>query len=317
MKRLVLLAAIVLLCGSITAAAAETSYTWTGMRNPCKEIGEDGLSEKQLSKKIGTFITLQGKSEWAQAIFNVNNKFPGSRPWVTWAVGDLKDATPLTLEQHEEYLAHMDALGVDVFLEVWPSGKDVVDLIDTWLPRLKHHPCVKGFGVDLEYYKPNVDDAVARMWDQRIKSHGNDYRLLLKHWEQSYMPATYRGGVMGDGKRDLIFINTSCEAPIDALNKEFAQWADHFAPAAVAFQIGYPADEDGMDGSNKKGWWRLDDPIKQWGDQLRAMIKNRDQEIGLLWVTAKSGKSYNAKWDLTKGAKVPKPQSPPAPTAGR
>ena len=290
-----------------SADAAGATYTWTGMRNPCKRSAEDGLNEKQLGKKIGTFTTLADKDEWAQAIFNVNNRFPGSRPWVTWAVGDLKDATPLSLADHEAYLAHMDALGVDVFLEVWPSGKDVNDLIDTWLPRFKHHPCIKGFGVDLEYHKPRPDDAIARMWDQRIKMHGKEYRLFLKHWEQSYMPATYRGaaGTGPAGKGDMIFINTSSEASIDALNKEFAEWANHFAPAAVAFQIGYPSDEDGMDGSKDKGWWRLKDPIKEWGDQLRAMIKNPGQEVGLLWVCAKSGKSYNATWDLTKGAKLP------------
>jgi hypothetical protein len=293
------------------AAAAAQTYTWTGMRNPCKRSAEDGLTAKQLGKKIGTFITLADKDEWAQAIFNVNGKFPGSRPWVTWAVGDLKDATPLTDAQHEEHLAHMDALGVDVFLEVWPSGADVNDLIDTYLGRFKHHPSVKGFGVDLEYHKPRPDDAVARMWDQRIKSHGKHYRMFLKHWELNYMPATYRGGGgsagagADAGKLDVIFINMSSEASIDALNKEFAEWANHFAPAAVAFQIGYPSDEDGIDGRKDKGWWRLTDPIKDWGDQLRAMIKNPEQEVGLLWVCAKSGKSYNAKWDLTKGATVP------------
>src|SRR5688572_31738544 len=107
MKRLV----IVLTIGFASALASAEQYTWTGMRNPCKKSAEDGLNEKQLGKKIGTFITLDGKEQWAQAIFNVNNRFPGSRPWVTWAVGELKDATPLTDEQHEEYLTHMDALG--------------------------------------------------------------------------------------------------------------------------------------------------------------------------------------------------------------
>ena len=295
----------------VAAASAADTYTWTGMRNPCKRSAEDGLNEKQLAKKIGTFITLADKHEWAQTIFNVNNRFPGSRPWVTWAVGDLKGATPLTLAQHEEYLAHMDSLGVDVFLEVWPSGKDVVELIDTHLGRFKHHACVRGFGVDLEYHKTKPDDAIARMWDQQVKSHGKDYRLFLKHWELSWMPATYRGrvGTGPQGKGDMIFINMSSEASVAALNKEFAEWADHFAPAAVAFQIGYPSDEDGMDGSKEKGWWRLRDPIKDWGDELRAMIKTKDQEVGLLWVCAKSGKTYNANWDLTRGAQVPAPRA--------
>ena len=280
--------------------AHAASYKWTGMRNPCKVSAEDGLNEKQLSRKIGTFITLANEDEWAHAIFNVNNRFPNSRPWVTWAVGDLKDATPLPDDVHEAYLAHMDLLGVEVFLEVWPSGKDVNALIDTYLTKYKHHPSVVGFGVDLEYAK-RVDDATAKAWDERIKSHNPRYRLFLKHWELGYMPKTYRG----DPKLGPIFINMSSEASIDALNREFVEWAAHFAPAAVAFQIGYPTEEDGMDGTAKTGWWKLNDPIKDWGDSLIAGIQHPTQEVGLLWVTARSGKTYNAKWDITKGAKLP------------
>src|SRR6185436_19304775 len=55
---------------------------------------------------------------------------------------------------------------------------------------------------------------------------------------------------------------------------------------------------------NTSGWWKLQDPIKNWGDSLLAKIGNPEQEIGLLWVCVKSGKSYNAHWDLTKGATV-------------
>ena len=114
------------------------------------------------------------------------------------------------------------------------------------------------------------------------------------------MPPTYRG------KGDMIFINTSSEAEVDALNTEFARWAAHFAPSACAFQIGYPADEDGMDGKNTTGWWKLSDPIKDWGQSLIQKIESPKQEIGLLWVCVKSGKTYNTKWDLTKGATLPK-----------
>jgi hypothetical protein len=286
-----------------TIHAAE--FKWTGMRNPCKQSAEDGLTDKQLGRKIGKFITLDNKEQWAQTIFNVNNRFPNSRPWATWAVGNLKGATALSDEMHEEYLTSMDQLGVQIYLEVWPSGADVLQLIDTWLTKMKHHRCVAGFGVDLEYFKPPVDDATAKAWDERIKSFNPNYRLFLKHWDESHMPPTYRG------KGDLIFINTSSEASMEALDTEFAQWADHFAPSAVAFQIGYPADEDGMDGKNTAGWSTLKDPIKDWGDDLIKRIKSPTQEVGLLWVCARSGKTYNAKWDLTHGATVRSPQSNP------
>jgi hypothetical protein len=152
---------------------------------------------------------------------------------------------------------------------------------------------VKGLGVDLEYYK-RVDDESARLWEEKVKSHNPRYRLFLKHWELNFMPPNHRG--------DILFINTSSEASVETLNTEYVQWAGHFAPAACAFQIGYPADEDGMDGRNTGGWWRLQDPIMNWGDALLSKINNPQQEIGLLWVCVKSGKSYNANWDMTAGA---------------
>jgi hypothetical protein len=275
-----------------TATAAELK--WVGVRSPCKQSAEDGLNEKQLGKKIGRFITLPDKQAWGNVIANVHNRFPNSKPWATWAVGNLKGATPLIDEVHEEYLSYMDEQGVEIYLEVWPSGADVLQLIDTTLAKFAKHKCVAGFGVDLEYVKKAVDDATAKAWDERIKSVKPNYRLFLKHWEISHFPPAYRGA-----KNDMIFINTSSEAPMADLDKEFATFAEHFAPCACAFQIGYPADEDAMDGSNKSGWWTLKDSIKEWGDDLLSRIKSPTQEIGILWVCVKSGKTYNARWDLT------------------
>jgi hypothetical protein len=276
-------------------------FRWTGMRNPCKQSAEDGLDSSQLGRKIGAFVALADQHAWAQAIFNVQNRFPQSTPWVTWSVGQVRDSESLTDEQHEAYLSHMDALGVAVFLELAPNrDDDVATILSAWLDKLKHHPCIQGAGVDLEFFR-RLDDDTAREWDELVKAAGADYRLFLKHWDESFMPSAYRGA------GDLIFINTSSEATVEALNEEFAAWARRFAPSAVAFQVGYPSDEDGMDGDNAQGWWRLDDPIRNWGASLLSAIGDTDQEIGFLWVTVKSGKTYNAHWDLTHGAIVPEP----------
>jgi hypothetical protein len=300
MRRFTQLACLLALLNLLTVGVARAAeYRWTGMRNPCKQSAEDGLDTKQLGKKIGTFLKLTGGALWSQTIFNVNNKFPGSNPWVTWAVGDVRDAQSLSDEEHERCLDEMDSLGVEVFLEVSPNRNDDVSAkITEWLNKLSHHHCVKGLGVDLEFYK-RVDDETAKTWDEQIKAVNSSYRLFFKHWEEGFMPPTYRGA------GDLIFINTSSEATVDELNDGFAAWAKHFAPSAVAFQIGYPADEDGMDGDKTKGWFALKDPIKEWGDELLAKIGDTKQEIGLLWVCAKSGKTYNSVWDLTEGATLP------------
>jgi hypothetical protein len=285
-----LIAGWMVLSAGVGSAA---TLKWSGMRNPCKVSAEDGVTK--LGAKIGKFTTL-GRKEWAQAIFNVNNRFQGSTPWATMAVGPVPDAAPITAEAQEDFLQYMGDLGVDVFLEIYPrKTNDVVAEIDRWLGRFKQHKAVKGLGIDLEYYK-RVEDATARAWDEKIKSHNAGYRMFLKHWEEGFMPPSYRGA------GDLIFINTSSEASVEALNAEFVKWGAHFAPSACAFQIGYPADEDTMEGKNTGGWWKLQDPIKNWGDSLLAKMTNSQQEVGLLWVCVKSGKSYNANWDLTKGA---------------
>jgi hypothetical protein len=289
------LTTVLLVSGNLGAAA---TFKWTGLRYPSKVSAGDGITD--LNVKIGKFEVLSADHA-AQAIFNVNNRFQGSTPWTTLAIGPVPDAPAVSLKMHETLLARMDALNVDVFLEIYPrKTNNVLSEIDRGLAQFGRHRSVKGFGVDLEYYR-RVDDATAQAWDEKLKAHNPDYRLFLKHWEASFMPPTYRG------QGDLIFINTSSEASVESLNTEFAEWAAHFAPAACAFQIGYPADEDAMNGSRTGGWWRLQDPIKNWGNALLARIPSPDQSLGLLWVGVKSGKSYNANWDLTHGATLAVP----------
>ena len=278
-------------------------FKWTGAWQPTRKSAGDGVTK--LGIKIGEFITLPNQESYAQVIFNVNNRFPGSKPWATWAVGDLSKATPkgqsLSDELHEKYLSYMDKLGVTIFLEIFPFKNSVTEAMDLWLGKFKHHTCIAGFGVDLEYYGRATDSA-AKVWDEKIKTHNPNYRLFLRHYNAGYMPPTYRG------KGDLIFIDDASEGTVEELTKGFADWANRFAPTACAFQLGYPADEDGMNGSNELGWWKLKDPIKDWGNAILPLIKNPEQELGFIWVTAKSGKTYNANWDITKGAKIPKPK---------
>lgn len=278
-------------------------YKWSGAWIPTRISAGDGITE--LDTKIGRFITLPDKQSHLNLIRNINKKFPGSKPWATWTVGDLSRAIPtgqtLSDKQHEAYLSCMDEQGITIFLEIFPfkadeknniSATDPGKEIDFWLHKFKHHKCVAGIGVELEYFG-KATDALASVWDKKVKSHNPAYRLFLRHYNKEFMPPTYRG------KGDLIFIGDASEGTIESLSDYFAEWANHFSPAACAFQIGYPADEDGMNGSKELGWWRLNDPVKDWGNMILPKVKNENQEIGLIWVTAKSGKSYNT-WDLTK-----------------
>ncbi|NBA86544.1 hypothetical protein GVN16_12270 [Emticicia sp. CRIBPO] len=276
---------------------AVPGYHYTGAWQPSRISAGEGITE--LDVKIGKFLNLP-KEQLARVIFNVNSKFPGSEPWAFWAVGDMTGLTPahqgLTDEQHEAYLTFMDKQGVRVFLEIFPfkeKNTDVLKEIDHWLGKFRHHPSVAGFGIDLEYYR-KASDADAQAWDERIKSHNSGYRMFLRHYNADFMPPTYRG------KGDLIFVDFASEATVEDLSKGFAAWANRFAPAACAFQIGYPADEDGMNGSKEMGWWKLKDPVRDWGNMILSQINNPGQELGLIWVTARSGKPYHKNWDLTR-----------------
>ncbi|CAG5000416.1 hypothetical protein DYBT9275_02459 [Dyadobacter sp. CECT 9275] len=292
----------ILLASAYIAIKPAPAYKYTGAWQPSRISAADGITA--LDIKIGKFINLS-REELAQVIFNVNNRFPGSKAWSFWAVGDMSALTPahhgLTDAQHEAYLTYMDQLGVSVFLEIFPSkkaGTNVSAEIDHWLGKFKHHQSIAGLGIDLEYYE-KASDAAAKQWDEKIKSHNAAYRLFLRHYDPGFMPPTYRG------KGDLIFVDFASEATVEDLTKGFATWANRFAPTACVFQIGYPADEDGMNGSSTLGWWKLKDPIRDWGNMILAQVKDPQQELGLIWVTAQSGKSYHQKWNLSKGAKIP------------
>lgn len=294
---------------STPAVPVGAAFKWTGAWQPTRKSAADGIT--QLDTKIGQFITLPDKEALAHVIFNVQNKFPASTPWAVWAVGDLSKATPAYVgipdETHEAWLSYMDRLGVKIFLEIFPFKADgkkgiiatnIPASINTWLNKFKHHSCVAGLGIELEYFGKATDSAAAT-WDAQVKAHKLSYRLFLRHYNPDYMPPVYRG------KGDLIFINDASEGTMEELNKGFAAWANRFAPTACAFQLGYPADEDGMNGSAELGWWKLKDPIKDWGQAILPLIKDPKQELGYIWVTAQSGKTYHSHWDLTRGARLP------------
>lgn len=287
------------------------NFKWAGAWQPTRKSAGDGVTK--LDVKIGRFITLP-KESLANVIFNVQNKFPGSAPWATWAVGDLSRITPayegISDAQHEAWLYYMDRLGVRVFLEIYPfkantkkgiTATDIPAEMELWLRKFRHHRCVVGMGIELEYFGKATDSAVA-VWDAKLKSVKTSYRLFLRHYNADYMPPSYRG------RGDLIFINDASEGRLQDLSKGFADWANRFAPTACAFQLGYPADEDGMNGNADQGWWKLADPVKDWGDAILPQVTDPKQELGFIWVTAQSGKSYNANWDLTRGAKLPVPR---------
>ena len=232
-------------------------------------------------------------SAWKNAIDTMAGYFKGSTPCAIWIVGVMAETPKFThlefpgegktypnvefeeVDKHEPFLSYFDQAGIKVFLQVEPANADIMTLIHLVLGRYKKHPCVIGFGVDVEWNKEadnpewgvKVDDATAEQWETKIKSYNPKYRLFLKHWDIGWMPPTYRG--------DIIFVDDGQEFEnFEGMLDKFSNvWAKTFYPNTVFFQIGYESD---------KSWWsKLHTPPKTIGDALKKKIP---QNLGIIWV---------------------------------
>lgn len=229
---------------------------------------------------------------WQKAMQTMSGYFEGSTPCAIWIVGkfeknkachlffpsDGKVYTNIefeTVDTHEKYLSYFDKVGIKVFLQVEPASADLPTLIDLVLNRYKHHACVIGFGVDVEWHRESenpewgvpASDQQAEMWERRVKAHNPQYKLFLKHWDRKWMPENYRG--------DIVFVDDSQILPnFDAMLDEFVDyWSAYFYPNMVFFQIGYPSD---------KPWWqKLDNPPTDIGNAIASRI---NQDCGIFWV---------------------------------
>jgi len=222
----------------------------------------------------------------------MSDAFPGSAPSALWIVGTVdEEIEGINLEfpsdggsyphvsfsdedLHEEYLTWFDQHGIGVFLQVEPGFADVPTLVDLVMDRYGQHPCVLGFGVDVEWYGNVIEggegvpvgDSVASAWQSVVTARDPQYLLFLKHWDPAFMPPSCRGGIVfvcdGQGYADL-------EAYLD----DMGAWAAAFAPYPVFFQYGYDSD---------RPWWeQMDFPPTAIGEALAAQT---GQDCGLFWV---------------------------------
>ncbi|HPN36816.1 MAG TPA: T9SS type A sorting domain-containing protein [Melioribacteraceae bacterium] len=227
---------------------------------------------------------------WASAGEFISSKFQNSNSAAIWIVSlyidggytQLNFPNPggsypyvyfINSDYNETYLNLFDQKGIKVYLQVEPGAAKIDTLIHIVLNKYKHHPCVVGFGIDVEWYNTHllsggqkVTDIEARRWENKVKSIDSNYTLFLKHYGQAWMPPTYRGNILFvDDSQDFVSLNS--------MVSEFKAWGNKFKPNKVAFQYGYPID---------KHWWsKLNDPIKTIGNSLLSNISNC---AGLFWV---------------------------------
>jgi len=230
---------------------------------------------------------------WTKAMTTHAGYFPGSTGAGVWIVGNLSgNGVGLQFphpgdgrnygsrikfsgsDKHERFLDYFDDHGIKVWLQVESGFADMPTLVDLVLKRYKHHPSVLGFGVDVEWFNPRgpdlndpVTDSLAQTWENRVKSHGANYTLFLKHFDQSSMPPNYRG--------QIVFVDDSQYFDTtEGFLAEMKAWADRYYPNTVLYQIGYAPD--------KKWWSKEAKPIpKTMGTKLASVTR---QDFGVAWV---------------------------------
>ena len=231
---------------------------------------------------------------WVSSINSMAARFPGSageqiavvvevsggggrgKCWAHFpqpAIGTWPNVNWDDVDLFEPVFDAFDQNGIKVWVQVEPASCDVPMLIDLVMQQYGHHPSVIGFGVDVEWYRKDLErygkavtDGEAQAWVTQTRTYNPGYLVFVKHWLTEKMPPTYRDG--------LVFIDDSQgHGSLNAMVSEFSNWGQTFAPSPVGFQYGYQSD---------KTWWNnLNDPPRAIGNALLAAIPNtRD----LVWV---------------------------------
>jgi hypothetical protein len=230
-----------------------------------------------------------GPEYWVSVGEQMAAKFPGAGPMGIWIIGDIEGHQAFLnfpgtsddpniifgkTDDNEAALAYFDEHNVRIWLQVESGDADMLKVIDLVLKRYGKHPCVIGFGVDLEWYHSKGDeaegqpvtDAEAAAWVAAVRAYNPSYRLFLKHWDVNWMPPTYREGI--------VFVDDSQQFDsLDQMVDEFVVWGQHFTPAPVAFQFGYSDDQ--------KWWGSLADAPGEIGKAILAKVPNTS---ALFWV---------------------------------
>lgn len=230
--------------------------------------------------------------EWKDALDVLIGNFRNAERVLIWIVGvvdtetngvDLEFPSPggvydkvnfAEVDRHERYLKFFDANHIKVFLQVEPGLADVKTVIDLVLNRYGKHPCVAGFGIDVEWYRNSVSgrpgekvtDSEGQEWEKVVKTHHSSYQLFLKHYDKLFLCPNYRG--------QIIFVDDTMQfKDINELVTEMIDFADYYFPNPVFYQIGYPSDQD---------WWRkYRSPLWSVGKKL---AQKTQQDCGIIWV---------------------------------
>jgi len=241
---------------------------------------------KTPSEKIYAGFRARGGSAtyWVYVAEQMVSAIPGTSLGGIWiVVGGFDVGT-------DDCLTIFDDNEIKVWLQVEPYSFNIDQLIDTVLGNYGHHPCVLGFGIDLEWRRPSsyVTDEEAQRWINEIKQYNPDFRLFLKHWLPEVMPPIVR--------QDIVFIDDSQDfgsGGLESMVNEFERWGENFSQTDVGFQIGYESDEE---------WWsQLGNPPRDIG---LALIENIPNCRYIFWVNFTASKVFPYTTQFSAGSTV-------------
>lgn len=216
--------------------------------------------------------------------------FPGARPMIVQVVSTYQDdgstafgfAKPAGYEgptdrmtfapgslDPERALSAYDQAGVAAILQFEPGDADVSRCLEVTRRALGRHPCVAGYGIDLEWYRTKqsrdgtgqpVTDAEARSWTEAVRGFDRGYTFFLKHWDPKHLPPTYR-------HERLWFLSDSQDfAKAEELLADFKRWGAARERSTTGYQFGYPKD--------RKWWSKLPSPPTDLGKLIRQEVPN-------------------------------------------
>jgi len=211
-------------------------------------------------------------------------------------LNQLKDTNGVQLTESivniDQLLDDYDYFEQDVFIQLEPGHVPISTLLPMVMKRFYKnadgsvkHFCIKGVGVDIEWYKDTnapedgetVTLAEVNEWEGLIKGYNPNFKLFVKHWD---IGQGVRVGIPKGINASVIVIDDSqgFDNGFATQKSEFKKWLDYYSPNPVGFQIGYPAD---------RHWWRgFTDPVVYNSIELLKHFgtANAARNIGFVWV---------------------------------
>jgi hypothetical protein len=242
-----------------------------------------------------TAVTQGNSSYYTQVALGMALKFPGAAPGGIYTVGyigttetDMPTQLQSTLgtmtgvsyasdnPDPEVMLTAFDNAGLNIILGLEPGNADISVLATKILGKYKNHSCVKGMGVDVEWYKyagsggsgkVALPLSVATAFRDAIKAVNPAYKVLIKHFDSSMLPA----GISG-----VTYLTDTCGfTSFNEAISAYVGWANDFAGSEIAYQFGY----DQMECGENPAWWLNLASKPGYGEAARQIYNSISSQI--------------------------------------